>query len=187
MGSQYHDLYEKLGRLQWLLQRYHKQNCAGHGPFADITRGQGRVLAMLRIKPDVSTKELSYLLGIRRQSLNELLNKLEKGGYIYRTQSEEDKRVMIIHLTEKGKNQQEGNHDHGDAFHCLDRDEQALLGQYLDRVIGSLEGKFHGQEKESMMKWLRDARWRMGEEEFQRFMSMRKKGKGGDGGDSKKN
>ncbi len=48
-----------------------------------------------------SFADLSYLLGIRQQSLNEPLNKLEKSGYVERRPSEEDRRVMVVHLTEK--------------------------------------------------------------------------------------
>lgn len=46
-----------------------------------------------------SFADLSYLLGIRQQSLN----KLEKSGYVERRPSEADRRVMVVHLTEKGK------------------------------------------------------------------------------------
>lgn len=81
MENIYLEVYEKLTRLQWSL---HKQQIFAHaeyGPFADTSRGQGRVLAILKMKPEISTKDLAYLLGIRQQSLNELLNKLEKKEY----------------------------------------------------------------------------------------------------------
>ena len=41
--------------------------------------------AMLRLKSKITAKDLSYILGIRQQSLNETLQKLEKEGYIVRT------------------------------------------------------------------------------------------------------
>lgn len=37
---------------------------------------------MLRLKSKITAKDLSYILGIRQQSLNETLQKLEKEGYI---------------------------------------------------------------------------------------------------------
>lgn len=95
MEKDYLDLQEKLLKLQWLIQRQRMQEHMENGPLADPTRGQGRVLALLKLQPDISTKDLSYLLGIRQQSLNELLNKLEKNGLVTRVQSEDDKRVML--------------------------------------------------------------------------------------------
>lgn len=95
------ELYDKLTRLQWLL---HKQQIKTHtmgGPMADTSRGQGRILAVLKMKDGISTKDLSYLLGIRTSSLNELLAKLEKSGYITREPSKKDKRVMLIYLTDR--------------------------------------------------------------------------------------
>ena len=66
------ELQEKLTRLQWLLRQQQMTEMAVHGPFADTSRGQGRVLALLKIQPEISTRDLAYLLNIRQQSLNEL-------------------------------------------------------------------------------------------------------------------
>lgn len=58
------------------------------GDMADVTRGQGRVLTVLQNTDNISTKDLAYVMGIRQQSLNELLKKLEKKGYVVRKPSE---------------------------------------------------------------------------------------------------
>jgi len=135
----YTELYEKLSRLQWLLHRQHLRNHTEYGPMGDTTRGQGRVLAVLKMKPEISTKDLSYLLDIRQQSLNELLNKLERADYILRTPSEADRRVMMIQLTEKGKNEPHIDRDFGGIFGCLNDEEQTAFSEYLDRIIAALE------------------------------------------------
>ena len=44
-------------------------------------RGQGRVLKLLRLKPEMSQREMAEILGIRPQSLGETLSKLEAAGY----------------------------------------------------------------------------------------------------------
>lgn len=49
MNDLYTDIYEKLSTLQWLMKRRQMFSQAEGGPFADSTRGQGRVLAMLKI------------------------------------------------------------------------------------------------------------------------------------------
>ena len=72
------DLIEQFTRIEWLLHRYHQQNHTHHGPMADPRRGQGRVLAILKMKPEISQKELSFLLDMTPQSLGEFLSKLEK-------------------------------------------------------------------------------------------------------------
>ena len=139
MNEMYMELYEKLSRLQWLLQRQHLRSHAEHGPMGDPMRGQGRVLAMLKMKPEITTKELSYLLDIRQQSLNELLNKLERADYLIRTPSEADRRIMMVQLTEKGKNEHHIDMDFGGIFGCLNDEEQVTFGEYLDRIIAALE------------------------------------------------
>ena len=168
-----HELYEKISRLQWLFQKQHLKSRASAGPVADATRGQGRILAFLKIKDGISTKDLSYLLGIRISSLNELLAKLEKTGYITREPSETDKRVMLIHLTEKGR-QEEEDPDGGDIFSCLSPEEQAAFGEYLDRIMAALEKDLGiDDERDNMFDWMEAARKRLGAEHFDELMSMR--------------
>ena len=109
---------------------------------ADTTRGQGRILAVLKLRDGISTKDLSYLLGVRISSLNELLAKLEKNGYVTREPSEHDKRVMLVKLTEKGRDEQQSEPSaYGDIFSCLSDDEQKTFGEYLDRIIDALHAK----------------------------------------------
>lgn len=168
------ELYEKLSRLQWLLQRHHLQTHAQRGPMADPTRGQGRVLAMLKLQPEISSKDLSYLLGIRQQSLNELLNKLEKGGYITRSPSDADKRVILIRPTEKGKHEQPESMDFTAIFGCLNQEEQAAFSEYLDRVIASLENLLGDDADEAAASdWEKSARERFGDERFEFLRTVR--------------
>ena len=173
MEKEHLDLQEKLLKLQWLMQRQRMREHVENGPLADPTRGQGRVLAMLKLQPDISTKDLSYLLGIRQQSLNELLNKLEKNGLVTRVQSEDDKRVMLVRLTEKGENIKQADSDLDGIFDCLDDDEKAEFGKYLDRIIDSLEAALGLEEDEEFSEWIDNARSRIGFDKFERMMSMR--------------
>lgn len=170
------ELYEKLGRLMRLLHKHHLRAYAERGPMADPTRGQGRLIAILKMQDGISTKDLSYLLDIRISSLNELLSKMEKAGYIEREPSETDKRVMLVRLTEKGKGeQQEWNPNQ--IFDCLSEDEQKTFGAYLDRVSTSIETDLGDQMDEDEREWwTREARERMGDEMFERFAAMRHAG-----------
>ena len=133
------ELLEKLTVVQWLLQRTRQRARAESGPVVDPTCGQGRILALLKLKDDVSTKDLSMVLGIRVSSLNEMLAKLEKNGYVERHPSEDDKRVMLVTLTEKGRDANQEEDGPASLFSCLSTEEQEQLGDYLDRIIAALE------------------------------------------------
>ena len=147
------ELYEKLSRLQWLLHKSQVRGWTKCGPMSDTTRGQGRIIAVLKLQDGISTKDLSYLLGVRVSSLNELLAKLEKNGFITRTTSEDDKRIMLVKLTDKGHNMQERELDDFDEmFKCLSEDEQKTFGDYLDRIIETLGEKYNAEHEEEMKR-----------------------------------
>ena len=133
------DLVEKFMKLQGLLHKKKFRSTMKQGPMGDSSRGQGRILAFLKMKDGVSTKDMSYVLGVRVSSLNEILSKLEKGGYIEREPSEEDKRVMLIKLTEKGRNESRAESEPYGLFDCLTEEEQVILGGYFDRITAQLE------------------------------------------------
>jgi DNA-binding MarR family transcriptional regulator len=152
------ELYEKVARLQWLLHIKQMDSYRRGGHLADATRGQGRILAALQLRDGISTKDLSFLLGLAISSLNEFLSKLEKGGYITREPSEHDKRVILVKLTEKGKAQLTQPEDAADAwgiFDCLSDDEKTMLGASLDKVTDALGEKLGFNAEE--MEWLKAA------------------------------
>lgn len=157
------ELYEKLAQLQWLQHKQQIRGWLAGGPMADTTRGQGRILAVLKLRDGISTKDMSYLLGVRISSLNELLAKLEKNGYISREPSEHDKRVMLVKLTEKGRNETQSEpFDYGDIFSCLSDDEQKIFGEYLDRIIDAFHANI-GDYEEEMSEKMEALRERLGD------------------------
>jgi len=137
---------DQLMHLQKLLSRYQMQNFISFGPLGNPHRGQGRVLAILKMKPGISQKELTYLLNMSKQSLAELLYKLERKGYITKELSEGDKRSFIIKLTEKGEaaseNIDDEQRDLVELFDVLSDEELLNLSQYLEKIILKLEEKF---------------------------------------------
>ncbi|MDR1320151.1 MAG: MarR family transcriptional regulator [Gracilibacteraceae bacterium] len=138
MGEKKSDLLEQFMQIHCLLMRNHHHNHMIFGLMGNPHRGQGRVLKLLKLKPETTQKELSDLLAMRPQSLGDLLKKLEQKGYVTRTPSENDKRAMIIRLTEKGANEEIGNEKQlgfDSLFNCLSEEEQARLSEYLQRVI----------------------------------------------------
>jgi DNA-binding MarR family transcriptional regulator len=149
------ELYEKLAQLQWLLHKQHIHSHAGCGPTADTTRGQGRILAVLKMKDGISTKNLAYMLGMQVSSLNELLSKLEKSGHVQRDPSEQDKRVMLVKLTEKGQEEEQPETEElSDIFSCLSEDEQETLSDYLTRIIAALRARVSYDDKETFERMM---------------------------------
>lgn len=86
-----------------LFRRYVNYHHKNHGKYGNLLQGQGRILSVLNLRPNISQKDLTYLLAVRPQSLGELLVKLEKNHLVERHPAETDRRVMMIHLTDEGK------------------------------------------------------------------------------------
>lgn len=128
-------IIEQLRQLQTVMHRAAFQNFKDHSSY----RGRGRILGILKERPEISRKELEELLGISRQGLSELLGKLEKGGLILRRPAEDDRRAMSICLTERGRAAAE---ESGERIHpltglldCLSPEEQAVFSDCLARIL----------------------------------------------------
>jgi DNA-binding MarR family transcriptional regulator len=147
---------EQLQQLQMLMHRASFHYFIGGGSIHNPHRGQGRVLAILKMKPEISQKELTYLLNMSKQSLAELLAKLEKNGYITREPSEGDKRVMTIKLTEEGMKTADDVDDDtletSKILDCLNDEELAAFSEYLGRIIKRYEEQFPGEDFEQRRK-----------------------------------
>jgi DNA-binding MarR family transcriptional regulator len=116
-------------------------------PTEDSTRGQGRILAALKASDGVSTRALALVLDICTSSLNESLAKLERNGYITREPSDDDKRVMLVKLTDKGREETQAEPlEFVDLFDCLSPDEQSAYDAILDKLIAALDEKFSGKQ-----------------------------------------
>lgn len=137
MNEQNKILISLLMQLESLLHR--QMTTKRQGKRMNPHRGQGRVLSVLKLKPQITQKELTYILDMSKQALGELLNKLENCGYITRMPSQEDKRILVITLTEKGKKaadkMEHENEKEEDIFQCLTEEEQKNLSHYLERLI----------------------------------------------------
>lgn len=135
------DLMDKLTKISLLLRKSNfNRNLKTLG---DPCRGQSRVLSLLKSHPEINQKELSNLLGIRSQSLGELLVKLERNGYITRTQSDSDRRILDIKLTAEGveaaNRLEKSQQDSVRLFDCFDLDDKDRLSALFDKLIDGLE------------------------------------------------
>ena len=86
-----------------------------------------------------SQKEIAEKLDIRPQSLSELLVKMESDGFISRRQDKDDKRVIVVALTEKGEEQlvvlRQANREHAEKlFSPLTEEEKDALIAILKKL-----------------------------------------------------
>lgn len=177
------ELFHKFGHFARLAHTWsahqHGHKRGGPGRNLGTTRGQGRILAALKLKDGIATRELAYVLGIRVPSLNEALAKLEKSGHITRDADPRDRRVQLITLTDSGRKvaDQLGQYEtHTNIFEVLTAQERTNLSEYLDKLIARLHQEL--PELESGHKeWEKIARERMGDEGFEAWIAcVRKRG-----------
>ena len=133
-------------------KRNKKQNPA----MKSVTKGQGRLIIFLKRKDKLSTKELSEILNVSVTSLNETLNKLEQQNFIRKVPSEQDKRVLLVELTEEGRALEFKNHEDIDIFDSLSEEEKENLNEYLNRLTTSLHNKFKEENPEKYEKIIKN-------------------------------
>ena len=125
------ELYEKIEQVYRLL--------SGKVASRSIGSGQGRLLQLLAEKDGVSQVELVPMLGVSPSTASELTDKLLAGGLIVREKSPEDKRKVLIYLTESGRAAAEDFRKSSaealqDAFSSLPADMQQSLYDALRQI-----------------------------------------------------
>ncbi len=111
-------------------------------PEAPRGQGRGRMLGLLLDHGEMSQTQIASHLGIRPQSLSEMLAKAESDGVIVRRQSTEDKRQTLVSLTDLGRSRVETyreNHRRQAAEFLtpLTDDEKTALAGILRKLIES--------------------------------------------------
>lgn len=170
------ELYKKLGHIGRLTHMWAAQQRGRTGPRRiDTTRGQGRILAALKLKDGIATRELAYVLGIRVPSLNEALSKLENAGHIVREPDPRDRRVQLITLTDSGRaltgQLGEGEPKGDNIFEVLTEQERANLSDYLDKLIARMHEDLPDLEA-GRQEWEKAARARMGDDAFEAWAAQ---------------
>jgi DNA-binding MarR family transcriptional regulator len=142
-------LFHKFIMINEVLDRRNKKQ---NPEMKSITKGQGRLIILLKRKDNLSTKELSEILNISVTSLNETLNKLEQQNLIRKVPSPKDKRVLLVELTEDGRSLEFKNHEDVDIFDTLSEEEKENLNEYLNRLTVALHNKFKEENPEKYEK-----------------------------------
>lgn len=174
------------GRLTYVFMLLRRGD-AGRRPGArraSTFQGQGRVLRILALNSPVSQKELAYMLGIRSQSLAELLAKLEASGLVTRHPDPSDGRTKLVELTEEGREsiQSEAQIPDQDPFSVLNDEEKKQFAEYLDRITEKIEGDLPDGSHPRMQKFKQRVLNPEEDSEGRSFGPGRGRGRGGFGG-----
>lgn len=129
-------LFHKLYLINQIFEHKSKMN---QSEMNNLSRGQGRVLAVLKRKDGISTKDLALILGISISAVNSLLTKLEKNSFIIKTHSDDDKRVLLVKLTEKGRNHTINPILDYDILNCLSDEQKLEFNKCLNLIINEMQ------------------------------------------------
>jgi DNA-binding MarR family transcriptional regulator len=114
----------------------------------DLTSVQWLTLMRLRDDPQCSAALLSRWLHHDSGAFTRVLDQLEAKGFLARERSLEDRRSVVLHLTDAGRAAAQAALprvlDHiNDALHDFTADEVTQLKQLLHKLIGRLESRAH--------------------------------------------
>jgi DNA-binding MarR family transcriptional regulator len=70
---------------------------------ADLTSPQLAVVKVLEQVGDMSLSELSEKISAQNSTVTGIIDRMERGDLVMRERSKEDRRIVIIRLTEKGR------------------------------------------------------------------------------------
>ncbi|ARP50806.1 MULTISPECIES: MarR family winged helix-turn-helix transcriptional regulator [Caproicibacterium] len=127
MNAKHSRLFAAASRVRKTSGRMHR--------LSGITPGEWFVLCHLlhlQQEHDVRASDLGRQIHMSRSAISQMLRSLEQKGLIERTNSERDRRVVYVRMTDSGR----------DRYQEL----TAVMAEKMDRVLGSL-----GEEKEEQL------------------------------------
>jgi len=92
--------------------------------FNDIAPSAGNVFPFIR-REGITISALAGLAGVRKQTMAQAVEQLERGGYVERRENPNDRRSRLVFLTERGRTVTPVTHD-----------AAAAVEQHWARMIG---------------------------------------------------
>ena len=96
------NIEEIIEKLSQSMERYETE-AFSNSPLSDLTPTQVHYLDAIFHLEDPKISELASYLNVSKPTVTFALNKMEKQGFVIKTQSDEDRRFFSIQLTPKGK------------------------------------------------------------------------------------
>ncbi len=134
-----------IGRTSKMVDYYIQEGLQQYG--LDLTKEQMVVLKKVNDQDGLNQNELAFLTYRDKSSLARLLAKMEKKGYLYRQQNEEDKRINEVFLTALGREIfQECKVVIKDILHTMENNLCEAEIQETIRVLKQVQQNFNAQK-----------------------------------------
>ncbi len=91
-----------IAKVQLLSERIFSKILAKYD-LSEISPAQGRILFVLWNKDGISIQELAKRTSLGKSTLTSMLDRMEEAGFVKRVPSKEDRRAILIKLTEKDR------------------------------------------------------------------------------------
>lgn len=131
-----------------------EQDALISGEFTDITVNDMHVIEAIDLGEPRPSSVVAKRLAVTMGTLTKSIDRLTRNGYVLRIRSEEDKRLVLLSLTEKG----ERAYAHHQKFH--EDMIQSAMGQFnkqeTEILISSLKGlvEYFDEQKNGTKKTL---------------------------------
>jgi len=136
------NIEEIIEKLSQSMERYETETFE-NSPLSNLTPTQIHYLDAIFHLEDPKVSELASHLNVSKPTVTFALNKMEKQGFVTKTQSDDDRRFFSIQLTSKGKElaklHDEIHKSYSDLFkQILDENELKMLESLLSKVLKEL-------------------------------------------------
>ena len=131
-----------IAKIHQITNRIFKQMLKEYG-IKELNPGQGQILFALWQEDGVPIHELSKKTQLTKSSLTTMLDRLQNSGFLKREDDENDRRIIIVKLSEKSKNLQKKYVDVSkkmtEVFYgTLTEEEIDQFEGYLRRILNNL-------------------------------------------------
>lgn len=132
-----------MSKIHQLSGRVFARKLKEHG-IEQINPAQGRILFVLWQQDGIPIRELGRRTSLGKSTLTSMLDRLEQAGHLVRAPSPDDRRTILIHLTEKDRAMQATYDRVSDEMNDIYYDgfEQAEIERFetaLGRILANLE------------------------------------------------
>jgi len=83
------------------IQKAFKKKIHAHFKDLELTAPQGMLMFTVHSKGSMKISEISKIMGLSNSTVSGIVDRLEAQGYVKRIRSEEDRRVVNVHVTDE--------------------------------------------------------------------------------------
>lgn len=114
------------------------------GKFRELSKNQPMVIKIIGTEEEIMPSTLGKYTGMEKSSLTRMVDDLEKKGVVFRKTDPEDRRKVLVSLTEKGF----------DYYNCLSRIATEMADEIL-QFVDDKDVEDYLNSLETMVKILR--------------------------------